>query len=118
MSRLLFDRKARLACAAIWGVAWLGVGALLLLPLGMPGSGGSDLLGHFLLFGTMAFATVSFSRRPQQLAGLAIATVVLGGALEFAQSFVPYRTSDLTDAIANGAGGLVGCAVALLVLYG
>jgi VanZ family protein len=65
----------------------------------------------------MAFATVSFSRQPKQLAGLAIATVALGGALEFAQGFVPYRTADITDAIANGAGGLVGCAVALLVLY-
>jgi hypothetical protein len=117
MSRLLFDRRARLACAAIWGAAWLGVAALLLLPLGVPGGGPSDLVGHFLLFGTMAFATVSFSRRPKQLAGLAIATIALGGALEFAQGFVPYRTADITDAIANGAGGLVGCAVALLVLY-
>lgn len=117
MSRLLFDRRARLVCAGIWGVAWLGVAALLLLPLDVPGVGRSDLVGHFLLFGAMAFAAVSFSRQPKQLAGLAIVTVALGAALEFAQSFVPYRTSDVTDAIANGVGGLTGCAVALLVLY-
>ena len=66
MARLLFDRRARLVCGALWAIAWFGVAALLLLPLGVSTPGGSDLFGHFLLFATMAFAAVGFSRRPGQ----------------------------------------------------
>ena len=117
MERLWFDRRAKIACAGLWGAAWLGVAALLLLPLGVPAPHRADLVAHFLLFATMAFATVGFSRRPGQLAWLAFATIALSMALEYAQRFVPYRTSDVADAVANGLGGLVGYAVALLILY-
>ena len=117
MSRLLFDRKARFVCAGLWGVAWLGVVALLLLPLGVAAPGRSDLVGHFVLFAAMAAAAVGFSRRPGQLAWLALVTVALGIALEIAQGFVPYRVSEVADAAANGLGGLAGYSIALLVLY-
>lgn len=117
MARLLLDRKARLVCAGLWGVAWCVVALLLLLPLGVPAPGGSDLIGHFLLFATMASAAVAFSRRPGQLAWLAFATIALGTALEVTQGFVPYRSSEVADAVANGLGGLAGYAVALLVLH-
>ena len=76
----------------------------------------TDLVAHFLLFGAMAFGAVGFSRRPGQLACLALATVALGAALEFAQKLVPYRTFDVIDAVANGVGALAGYAAALLVL--
>jgi VanZ family protein len=117
MARLLFDRRARLVCGALWGVAWLLVAALLLLPLGVPGSEGTDRVAHVLVFGAMVFAAVGFSRRPGQLAWLAGVTIALGGALEYAQSFLPYRTSAVADAVANGVGAVVGFAAALLVLY-
>jgi VanZ family protein len=117
MARLLFDPRIRLICAALWGVAWLVVVALLLLPLGVAGPRGSDLVAHFFVFGTMAFAAVGFSRRPRQLAWLAGLTIALGATLEYAQSFVPYRTSEVADAVANGVGGVVGFAAALLALY-
>ena len=64
----------------------------------------------------MAFGAVGFSRRPGQLACLALATIALGAALEFAQKLVPYRTFDVIDAVANGVGALAGYAAALLVL--
>jgi VanZ family protein len=117
MARLLFDRRARLVCGALWGVAWLVVTALLLLPLEVAEPEGSDLVAHGFVFGTMAFAAVGFSRRPRQLAWLAAATIALGAALEYAQGFVPYRTSAVADVLANGVGGVVGFAAALLVLY-
>ena len=117
MARLLFDRRARLVCGALWGVAWLVVAALLLMPLGVAGPQGSDRIVHFLVFGAMAFAAVGFSRRPGQLAWLAGLTIALGTALEYAQSFVPYRSPAVADAVANGVGGGVGFAAALLVLY-
>jgi VanZ family protein len=104
-------------CALLWGGAWAVVAALLLLPLDVPAPPGSDLVAHFFLFGMMAFAAVGFSRRPGQLAGLALATVALGIALEYAQGFVPSRSSEIADAVANGVGTLAGYTVALLVLH-
>jgi VanZ like family len=117
MERLLFDRRAKLVCAGVWGAAWLGVAAALLLPLGFSTPGRSDLAGHFLVFGAMAFGAVGFSRRAGQLACLALATIALGAALEFAQNLVPYRTSEPLDALANCVGALAGYGAALLVLY-
>ena len=117
MERLLFDRRGQLVCAGFWGAAWLGVTAALLLPVAAATPDRTDLVAHFLLFGAMAFGAVGFSRRPGQLACLALATVALGAALEFAQKLVPYRTFDLIDAVANGVGALVGYAAALFVLY-
>jgi hypothetical protein len=117
MERLLFDPRAKRVCAGLWGAAWLGVAAALLLPLGVSTPGRSDLVGHFLLFGAMAFGAVGFSRRPGQLACLALATIAFGTALEFAQDLVPSRTFEAIDAVANGMGALAGYAAALLVLY-
>jgi VanZ family protein len=117
LERLLFDPMAKRVCAALWGLAWLVVALLLLLPISVPGPSGSDLVGHFLLFATIAFAAVGFSRRPGQLAWLMVATGALGMALEYAQGFAPYRASEVADAVANGMGALAGYAAALLVLY-
>jgi VanZ like family len=117
MERLLFDRRAKLVCAGLWAAAWLGVAAALLLPLGVSTPGRSDLAGHFLLFGAMAFGAVGFSRRPGQLVCLALATIALGTALEFAQKLVPYRSFDPLDLVANSVGAFAGYGAALLVLY-
>lgn len=117
MTRLMFDRRARLLCALSWGAAWAVVAALLLLPLEVPTPPGGDLVVHFLLFGTMAFTAVGFSRRPGQLAWLALVTLLLGVALEYAQGFVPTRYTETADAVANGVGAAAGYALALLVLH-
>ena len=117
MRGLLFDRRARLVCAALWGLAWLVVAALMLLPLGTATPPGSDRVAHFLVFGAMALTAVGFCRRPDQLAWLAVLTVALGGAFEYAQSLVPYRSAEFADAVADAAGGLAGYGAALLILY-
>jgi hypothetical protein len=113
MVRLLFDRRAKPVYAGLWGVSWLAVAALLLLPIGgVPVPGGSDLVGHFLLFAAIAFAAVGFARAPAQLAWLAFVTIGLGVTLEYAQGFVPYRSSWVwlhatitRDAQRTGKGG-------------
>jgi VanZ family protein len=65
----------------------------------------------------MALTAVSFCRRPEQLAWLAVLTVALGGAFEYAQSLVPYRSAEFADTVADAAGGLAGYGAALLILY-
>ena len=112
----LFDPRLRRMFAASWALAWLGIAILLLAPLPFAGPAHSDLAAHFLLFGGMAFATVSFSRRAGQLAGLALATIAGGALLELAQQLVAYRTFDPIDAAANALGAISGCALALVVL--
>jgi VanZ family protein len=112
----LFDPRTRRVFTALWAFAWLGVAALLLSPLPAAGPTHSDLVAHFLLFAAMAFATVSFSHRPGQLALLTLATIAGATALEFAQGLTPYRTFDLTDAAANALGAASGYGLALVVL--
>jgi VanZ family protein len=111
-----FDPRTRLICAVVWGLAWLVVGALLLLPLPVAGPARSDLVAHFLLFAGLAFAAVTFSHRTSQLAGVALLTIASATLLEFAQRLVPYRTFDPTDAWVNALGASLGFAVALVVL--
>jgi VanZ family protein len=108
--------RIRPLLAASWAIAWVGVAALLLLPVPVASPGRSDLLVHFGLFAGMAFAAIAFSRRAGQLAGLALLTIIGGTALEFAQKLVAYRSFDLTDAAANALGATSGFALAVIVL--
>jgi hypothetical protein len=116
--RLLFDRRAKLVCAELWGLGCLAVAALFLLPLGdVPALGGSDLIGHFLVFGAVSFAAVGFARAPAQLTWLLVVTIGFGVTLEYAQGFIPYRSSEIAEGVANSLGGIAGYAAALLSLY-
>lgn len=104
-----------------WRRAWLGGGAALvavvvilsLLPPGPEGMpSGTDKIGHFLAYGTLAvwFGGVLERRR---FGWLAVALVALGGALEFAQGFVGGREPDTADALANALGVVLGLAACL-----
>jgi VanZ family protein len=108
--------RIRPLLAALWALAWIGVAALLLLPVPVATPDRSDLLVHFLLFAGMAFAAVSFSRHPGRLAGLALLTIACATALEFAQRLVGYRSFDLSDAAVNVLGAASGYGLALVVL--
>lgn len=114
--RLLALPAVRRCCLGLWCLSWLGVSALLLSPIGAPAIARVDLLAHATLFGTMALATVTFCRRPLDLILLTLLTILAGGGLEWAQSFVPYRTFDPLDAIANTVGAAFGFGVALCLL--
>jgi VanZ family protein len=113
---LLFQARTRLMFAILWGIGWLVVAALLLMPLpgGVPD--GTDKVVHFLLFAGLAFGAIGFSHRVGQLAGLALVTIAGGTALEFAQRLVDYRTFELADATANALGASLGYALAVVVL--
>jgi VanZ family protein len=111
-----FVARSRPLLAALWAAAWVGVAALLLLPMPAAAPDRSDLLAHFLLFAGMAFGAIGFCRRASQLAGLALLTIVCATALELAQQLVAYRSFDLADAAANVLGAMSGYALAVVVL--
>lgn len=79
------------------------------LPVGLPGPG--DKLVHAAVFGLLA-ALWYWARRGSDGAGRAASTAtalaVLWGALDEAhQSFVPGRTADLFDLLADAAGAVL-----------
>jgi VanZ family protein len=103
----------------LWGpvVAFLGLsfslssvpGESLSLPF-------SDLLAHFLEFGALGLLLArafhgGLSRRllPGRAAGALLAAVVWGVLDEFHQSFVPGRTPDVRDLLADAVGALTAC---------
>ena len=93
MARLLFDRRARLMCAGLWACRLVRRGRAPAAAARRVDARRQRSRRSFLLFATMAFAAVGFSRRPGQLAWLALVTIALGAALEYAQGFVSYRSS-------------------------
>lgn len=115
--RHLHEPRVRAAFLGLWCLGWIVLSAALLAPMPLPTPGGSDKLAHFGAFAAMAFAAVSFCHSPWRLALLAVLTTAGGVLLEFAQGFVPYRSFDLSDAIADGLGASAGYVLALIVLY-
>ena len=113
---LFLHPRFRLAACLGWCLTWPMIAVLLLTPLPFKLIARSDLLGHFMLFGVMAFAVIAFARTRLQIVVLSMMAVAYGVALEFGQAYVPNRFFDVADMVANGLGGLVGCVFALLLL--
>lgn len=107
--------RARNTCCLLWCLSWPIVAVILLkpLPFGFPSR--TDLLGHFLLFGTMSVFVVLFARSRLQILALSALTIVLSIALEIGQGYVPHRFFDVADAFANLVGGIGGGLLALLI---
>lgn len=114
--RILQNARIRLACCIAWCLCWPGIAVLLLTPLPFALISRSDLLGHFLLFGFMTAAVVTFARTRGQIVALSILSIVYGIALEFGQAYVPGRFFDIADTVANASGGVAGCLLALALL--
>jgi VanZ family protein len=67
-----------------------------------------DKIGHFIAYGGMAVLTMlNFNSRVPRMAGIGFG-VLLGGILEWGQSFVPGREMSIMDEIANTLGLLAG----------
>jgi VanZ family protein len=77
-------------------------------------STGWDKANHLLAFAALAFASVwALWPRPRQWGLLAAALLAYGGAIELAQSFVPPRSADWIDLVADGLGIAAGLLAAL-----
>ena len=111
---LQFRPTIRFGCFVLWCLTWPVIAIVLLMPLPFQFMSRTDLLGHFLLFGSMTLPIAVFTRSRMQIILLATLTIVYGVALEFGQAYVPNRTFDAADALANIAGGLAGGVGALV----
>lgn len=114
--QILLNPRFRIASCLVWCLSWPAIAVALLTPLPFALMSRSDLLGHLLLFALMTVSVVSFARTRTQIIALAILSTAYGIALEFAQAYVPNRTFDAADAIANALGGITGCLLAIILL--
>lgn len=80
-----------------------------------------DKLGHFMLFGGLAFllAMAALLLRPRSGTGLALRVTAVFAAVitleEFSQIFLPSRSPDPFDLLAGYAGVALGAGLALLL---
>lgn len=70
---------------------------------------GWDKSNHAIAFAALAFTAVwALWPRPRQWLLLVVALLAYGGAIEVAQSFVPPRSGDWLDLLADGLGITIG----------
>ncbi len=77
------------------------------LPVALPGA---DKLVHALAYAVLTVVTAAAvsARDRRTLLGVAGLVVALGAGVELAQTFVPTRTGDAFDLLANAVGAAVG----------
>lgn len=114
--QILQNPRFRMTSCLVWCLAWPVIAVALLTPLPFNLVSRSDLLGHFLLFAVMTISIMAFARSRSQIIALSLLSVAYGIALEFGQAYVPNRTFDVADAVANAVGGIAGCLCALALL--
>ena len=113
---VLLNLRFRIAACLFWCLCWPAIAILLLTPLPFALLSRTDLLGHFLLFCVMTASVVAFARSRKLIIALSFLATAYGSALEVGQAYVPGRTFDAADAVANGIGGITGCLFALILL--
>ena len=101
----------------LWLVlGWCLVAAVVYLSVGhttvAPNVANGDKIGHFVAYGALSLWFLQLFRRAPQRAGACIGLIALGVTLEGVQSFLPYRSFDPMDMLANACGVVVGWAAA------
>jgi len=108
------------AIVLLWAGALLCTGAGELLPgdsapiIALASTNVSDKLMHFGAYAIIAFVP-AFGFRLRNAIRYIISTELAGIGLEIAQRFIPDRSSDLYDVLANTIGVLAGTALALAI---
>jgi len=105
---------------AVWGLLLVVVSTGELLPGDAPPiaflaeAHFSDTVMHFAAFAALAFIP-AFGLRAVAVSLCLFSTELTGIALEFAQAFIPGRSCDYRDFLANSFGLLSGTAAALVI---
>ncbi len=76
----------------------------------------SDKIGHFAIYGSIAFFAALLAKHPVRIRAAAAAVMLLGIADEFRQIGDFGRTYSIEDIVANGLGILAGVAIAKIIL--
>jgi VanZ family protein len=100
----------------IWGLMVLVVVILSLLPqdqisIQQPFN---DKVAHFLTYLMLTFIALLSSNQKHSLLSILAIQILIGVCMEIAQSFIPGRTPEFLDIIANSSGVLVGALVYFL----
>ena len=117
MPYLLLDPRVRRGLLLLWIALWFWVAYMSLIPIRLP-PGVSDKVLHFTGYALMSAGAVGFCHEPRRLGLLALVAAALGGAIEVAQAFTPYRSAELLDFAADATGAALGWFVALLICHG
>jgi VanZ family protein len=110
------------ALSGVWRVGPAVVYTVFVFVGGTRAGGGppgmNDKLMHALAFGGLALlvvpalAFVSRSLSPRVLLSWSfLVSTAVGGALEVVQHFLPYRTAELADLVADGVGAAIACSL-------
>ena len=103
----------RVILRRIWRIVGTGLIAFVIWasltpqPVAIPVENG-DKLGHFAAYGTLMFWFAQLDARRRSRVMYALAFVVLGVSLEFAQRLTDYRTFEIADMVSNAIGVLIG----------
>ncbi|GAA5785744.1 VanZ family protein [Chitiniphilus shinanonensis] len=96
-------RRLALTLLLLWASAiWIGS----LIPLAAPPVDNGDKIQHFLGYGVLA--ALALAAFPPRMWRAWLGATSMGVAVECAQYFVPYRSFDLRDMLANALGALLG----------
>jgi VanZ family protein len=100
---------ARVLVAGLVLATWMMVRQGAGLPPAWPGL---DKLGHLLAFAALAVpAGLLLDRRPGRLWKVLALGLAYGGTIELVQRFLPWRSAEWLDLLADATGVLVGLAL-------
>ena len=111
--RFLVDNRIKRVLFTLWCLGWLAVFTVSLRPIEELPYGMSDKLLHLMGYAAMTAGVAAFCHDRRGVLGWAGFAVLLGGLVEVAQHFLPPRTMELGDFLADSAGAAIGAAVAL-----
>ncbi len=114
--RILVDERTKRLLFCLWCLLWVGVLIGSLRPGQEMPFGMTDKLTHFLCYAAMTAAVAGFCHEAAAVLRWAAFVLLMGGLVEIAQHFVPTRSMDLADFLADAAGALCGVLLALLWL--
>jgi VanZ family protein len=114
--RLLVDERTKQILFRLWCLTWLAILVASLWPLQQMPFGLSDKLIHFAGYWAMAAAVAGFCHEARGVLRWGVLAVAIGGLVEIGQHFVPMRSMDFNDFLADTAGAVCGVLLALLWL--
>lgn len=107
----------RTLCRIGFGVSVLTVIVLSLLPDDeLPDVSLSDKISHIIAYGEIVMLGLLGYRGRRQTLTLIVGLPILSGALEIGQLFVPGRSADWLDLVANCVGVIIGIVLARLLM--